>query len=132
MAGALKLRVLAGMLAWTATTAIQAAPAVEVLPDPTRPPPSLSAPAAAASAPAVDKNLALQSVLVRNGRPASAIIGGRLVSVGGQVGDARLVRLTETRAVLEGPEGETVLTLTPAAEKTPVPAAQASRIPRKR
>ena len=84
------------------------------LPDPTRPPAAmLAAPAAAASAPA--DALQLQSVLLGKGRRPAAVISGQLVLLGGQLGDTKLVRVTERGAVLKGPLGETSLALTPPA-----------------
>jgi MSHA biogenesis protein MshK len=84
------------------------------LPDPTRPPAAmLAAPAAAASAPADAPQL--QSVLLGKGRRPAAVISGQLVLLGGQLGDTTLVRVTERGAVLKGPQGETMLALTPAA-----------------
>jgi len=88
----------------------------DALPDPTRPPAAmLSAPAAAASAPT--DALQLQSVLLGHGRTPAAVISGELVLLGGRFRDARLVRVTERFAVLKGPQGDTVLSLTPAAIK---------------
>lgn len=84
------------------------------LPDPTRPPAAmLAAPAAAASAPT--DALQLQSVLLGKGRRPAAVISGQLVLLGGQLGDTKLVRVTERGAVLKGPLGETSLALTPSA-----------------
>lgn len=62
-------------------------------------------------------NSGLTSVMVpKKGKPM-AVIGGQLVPLGGVVGEARLVRLSETEAVLEGPEGIERLYLTPDVEK---------------
>ncbi len=62
-------------------------------------------------------NSGLTSVMVpKKGKPM-AVIGGQLVPLGGMVGEARLVRLSETEAVLEGPEGTERLYLTPDVEK---------------
>lgn len=59
----------------------------------------------------------LQSVLMpQRGKPV-AIISGQTVLLGGRFGDARLVRLDERMAVLEGPEGVTRLYLTPDVDK---------------
>jgi hypothetical protein len=55
------------------------------------------------------------------GRKPAAIISGQVVRLGGRIGDARLIRLTESRVVLASPEGETTLQLTPAVEKHTVP-----------
>ena len=82
-------------------------------PDPTRPPASLLAPSPTA-APA--DALQLQSVLMGRGRTPAAVISGELVLLGGQVRDAKLVRVTERSAVLRGPQGEMTLALLPAAK----------------
>ncbi|HUG21985.1 MSHA biogenesis protein MshK [Piscinibacter sp.] len=84
--------------------------------DPTRPPEAmLNGAASAASAPA--GALQLQSVLLGAGRRPAAVISGELVLLGGRVGDTRLVRVTERSAVLQGPNGQTTLALTPDATK---------------
>lgn len=79
------------------------------LADPTRPP---GGAVAQSEAGAVGEFRLQSVVLPQNGRPV-AVIGGQTVPLGGQVGDARLVRLSERMAVLEGPEGVTRLYLTP-------------------
>jgi hypothetical protein len=87
--------------------------------DPTRPAidagsaaaPGMAAPAAAGG---------LQSIIRRrDGRPA-ALIDGRVVELGGKVGDARLVRIGEDFAVLRGAQGSETLRLTPGVEKKAV------------
>jgi hypothetical protein len=86
------------------------------LSDPTRPPEAmLNGAAAAASAPT--GGLQLQSVLLGAGRKPAAVISGELVLLGGRVGDSRLVHVTERSAVLQGPQGLTMLALTPDATK---------------
>jgi MSHA biogenesis protein MshK len=86
----------------------------ELLADPTRPPE-----ANFASGPVESKSdsLVLQSVILGKGRNSAAIISGQVVQINGKIGDARLIRLTESQAVLKGPEGETTLHLTPAVDK---------------
>lgn len=99
----------------------------EALPDPTRPPPGFGADAGAGveETPA----LRLQSVVLpQSGRPM-AVIGGQVVHLGDKVGDGRLVRLTETEAVISGPQGITRLPLTPEAVKTPVREKGAGKVP---
>ncbi|WP_162888711.1 MSHA biogenesis protein MshK [Dechloromonas sp. HYN0024] len=59
----------------------------------------------------------LQSVLIAQGRRPVAVIGGQTVALGGRVGEATLVRLTEREAVLKGADGVTHLFLTPDVEK---------------
>lgn len=80
----------------------------EELPDPTRPPVSIAAPAAAAgAAPA-----GLQSIIISPIRRA-AIIDGETVELGGKHGDARLIEVSEGSVVLKGAQGRQVLTLFP-------------------
>lgn len=83
------------------------------LPDPTRPPGALattSGDAAAAGGPV------LQSVMLSPGRKM-AMISGETVVLGGRYGSARLVKLTESEAVLKDGAETTVLKLFPLVEK---------------
>lgn len=92
-----------------------AARADSQLPDPTRPPASILAPVVATGDEA-PHSAGLQSILLpkpRSGSKPRAIIHGQTVEIGGRVGEARLVHLTETTAVLQGPEGREVLHLVP-------------------
>jgi MSHA biogenesis protein MshK len=86
--------------------------------DPTRPPAAwLDQPGTAQAGGNADGGLRLQSVLMpQHGKPV-AIIGGKTVTVGGRVGEARLVSLTEREAVLQGADGVTRLYLTPDVKK---------------
>jgi MSHA biogenesis protein MshK len=61
--------------------------------------------------------LRLQSVLIRQRGRSVAVIGGVTVPLGGSFGEAKLIRLSEREAVLEGPDGVTHLYLTPNVEK---------------
>jgi MSHA biogenesis protein MshK len=90
----------------------------EALPDPTRPPAAVDAPETGAADAGA---LVLQSVILGKGRKPSAIIGGQRVDLNGMVGDARLVHVSETEAVLEGPAGRQVLKMTPDAVKRQTP-----------
>lgn len=93
--------------------------------DPTRPPAAWQNQADPAAGNAAA--LRLQSVLMpQRGRPV-AIIGGQTVPLGGHVGDARVVRLSEREAVLQGPDGVTRLYLTPDVDKRLVDAPSASK-----
>lgn len=76
------------------------------LPDPTRP--AISSPDSDGGAAVTE--FVLQSVLVSAERNL-AIISGRVVPLGGELDGWRLVRLTEARAWLRGPEGERMLVL---------------------
>lgn len=96
--------------------------------DPTRPPATWLSQADAHTA-GGGTSLRLQSVLLpQRGRPV-AIIDGQTVPLGSYVGVARLVRLTEGEAVLQGPDGVTRLYLTPDVDKrmTVAPAANKAR-----
>ena len=88
------------------------------LPDPTRPPAALQAPSDTPAQPAA---LQLQSVLTGSGRTPAAVISGKLVLLGGRVGDTKLVRVSERAAVLRGPRGETTLALMPPAIQPATP-----------
>ncbi len=87
------------------------------LADPTRPP-SVAAEAAPADAEAAPAPAGLQTIVLRGGRKSVAVINGVPVELGGKVGDATLVKLSESEAVLQGPAGRQVLRLTPGIEKT--------------
>jgi MSHA biogenesis protein MshK len=90
----------------------------ETLPDPTRPPAFLFAPADGDGPPADASGggLVLQSVLIAPNR-RSAIIGGRTLSIGDRLGDFTLVRVSEGEVQLRGPEGSRTLKLFPAVTK---------------
>lgn len=87
------------------------AAAAETLPDPTRPPPEISRPAAAQQA----EGSGLQSVIIAPGRRA-AIINGQTVELGGKYENARLIEVTERGVVLRGPQGRQELKLFPGVE----------------
>ncbi len=92
---------MARALGWGFTLAWLGAPlAAQSLSDPTRPPAALTAPADGAVG--VPGAPMLQSVLVsRNpGGRAVAVISGQTVRLGGKVGDAVLVRISQTEVVL--------------------------------
>lgn len=100
-----------------ATACAQAWPASSDLPDPTRPPalPGAQSADAQAASPA----LALQSVLISPQR-RTAMISGRTVQVGDRVGDARVVRITESEVTLRGTDGMRILKVFPQIEKRAV------------
>lgn len=84
------------------------------LPDPTRPPTSVSVPMSEAEA---VTGPVLQSVKIpKKGKPV-AVIGGQQVRLGELYGESRLIKLSEREAVLEGPSGVEHLMLTPGIEK---------------
>lgn len=83
------------------------------LTDPTRPPGAL---AAATGDESVISGPVLQSVMLSQGRKM-ALISGEMVVLGGRYGSARLVKLTESEAVLKDGAETTVLKLFPLVEK---------------
>ena len=86
--------------------------------DPTRPPPGWGEIGESGTATtSTETEFRLQSVMLpQRGKPV-ALIGGQTVVLGGKLGDATLVRLTEKEAVLQGPDGLTHLYLTPEVNK---------------
>ena len=95
--------------------------------DPTRPPPEFGM--SATESATLVTGPELQSVLIpRKGKP-QAVISGQMVRLGEMYGDSRLVALDERAAVLEGPQGRSVLALTPGIEKSKV--VRSSKLPAK-
>lgn len=86
----------------------------ELLADPTRPPSALQMMGGGSSEPFGSR---LTSVVIPKQGRATAVIDGQVVRVGERVGNARLLRLTESEALLEGPEGIERLYLTPSVDK---------------
>ncbi len=87
------------------------------LADPTRPPADARKAAEATSGGSVPDASGLQSVILRKQGNPAALINGEVVELGGKVGEARLVKVSEDAVVLKGPGGEETLRLIPAAEK---------------
>jgi hypothetical protein len=87
------------------------------LADPTRPPGETGKAAELSGGATAPSVTGLQSVILRKqGKPA-ALINGEVVELGGMVGEAKLVKVTEDAVVLQGPGGEETLRLMPSAEK---------------
>jgi MSHA biogenesis protein MshK len=106
-----------GLLAALLAALLPAGAQADAFPDPTRPAyASVAAESADVEGAPIDA-LQLQSILLGKGRTPAAVISGQLVVLGGQVRDARLVRLTERTAILKTSRGETTLSLTPLANK---------------
>ncbi|HJW26237.1 MAG TPA: hypothetical protein VJ576_15195 [Rhodocyclaceae bacterium] len=84
------------------------------LADPTRPAGLL---AGREGAEGSDGGWRLQSVIMPRGQKPTAIINGQVVALGQKLGEARLVRLSETEAVLQGPKGMERLSLIPDVSK---------------
>jgi MSHA biogenesis protein MshK len=128
MAGALKYfsgvmaaAVIAGMCSPACAEDVSTS---STLADPTRPPSVLSPTAGSpAGTPAVTTG-GLQTVIMRKGAKPLAVINGVAVELGGSIGDAKLVKLSESEAVLQRPSGREVLRLTPAVEKSAVAVAR--------
>jgi MSHA biogenesis protein MshK len=87
----------------------------QALRDPTRPPGD-SGVAGEDAAPAASR---LQSVLISSGRRV-AVISGQAVPLGGMVGEARVVKITETEVVLKKGDETEVLKMHPDVDKEPV------------
>jgi len=83
--------------------------------DPTRPPTVAPSPQATPEPPGPQ----LQSVLLAPGRKI-AVINGESVALGEKLGEATLVRVTETEVVLRHGAETRVLKLYPSVEKSPV------------
>lgn len=84
----------------------------EALTDPTKPPASISAPAAQSDVAAADKPASLQTIIIAKNRRA-AIIDGQTVELGGKVGEAKLIEVNTANVVLRTTQGRQVLTLFP-------------------
>jgi len=107
-----------GPLYWLLAAATVMATAIaqaQALTDPTRPP---SAPPAAPGAQEETTGPRLQSILLSSGRKI-AVINGTMVPLGGMVGEAKVVRITETQVVLKKGDDTEVLKLFPGIEKLP-------------
>lgn len=85
------------------------------LSDPTRPPASIDIGPTGAAQDAGP--VGLQTIIRRKGAKPLAVINGETVALGGKVGEQRVVKITETEVVLEGPTGREVLSMTPGVEK---------------
>ena len=106
-----------------ATVAAMAGAQAQALTDPTRPPSATSgSPAAQEEAPGTQ----LQSILLSSGRKV-AVINGTMVPLGGMVGEARVVRITETEVVLKKGGETEVLKMYPGIDKRPVKRTAARR-----
>lgn len=114
----------AAMVSALSPTVAQAQGLTQGLVDPTRPP------AAAAGKPgAVDDappGTQLQSILISSRRRV-AVINGNTVALGDLVGEARVVRITETEVVLKSGNETEVLKMYPGVDKKPVKRGSAGR-----
>ncbi|GEM_PF-2477467 len=92
------------------------------LPDPTRPPASVDKPPAATDAAAAGEAAAavgFQTVVLRAGAKPTAVINGEVVMLGGRVGDATVIRISEDSVTLKSSTGKETLELIPGVKKTP-------------
>lgn len=93
---------------------IAASASAQALPDPTRPPGGVEA----GSAEAADSGL--QSIIRPNGGKPRALINGEVVTLGGKLGESRLVAINEDNIVLLNSDGSRdTLYLTPGISKKP-------------
>ncbi|MDD5174830.1 MAG: hypothetical protein PHQ05_00215 [Sterolibacterium sp.] len=88
-----------------------------LLSDPTRPPTTVVEPASTATTEGVPPPSGLQSIILGKGRKPMAVINGVAVELGDKIGDATLVKISESEVVLKGPAGKEILYLTPGVEK---------------
>ncbi len=109
----LKARAVIAVLAWSASAAALAQASMA---DPTRPPLGAAEADPAGSGAATRGGMRLQSVLISNTRRL-AVIDGRTVPLGGEIGGATLTSISETAVTLRrGDEVET-LRLHPGVDK---------------
>lgn len=119
MAGGLNPRRTARLrCALWAMAALAAAPAVQALEDPTRPPPGFGRGASARPRSAGAPDLVLQSVIISDAGRA-AIINGARVALGARLGAARLVKVSESEVELLIGNARRTLALYPGVDKRP-------------
>lgn len=104
-----------------AILSLMCAAQAQALSDPMRPPQAPAAPAGTPAAGSAESAPAsqLSAILVSGGRKL-AVIDGAAVPLGGLVGDAKVVRITETEVTLRRGKELRTLRLHPAVEKIPV------------
>lgn len=114
MAAHMKLTVMppAQLMGALLAAAVIPAASADPLPDPTRPPLGLTAPAgesghAAGQAAPPATSRGLQFIIIAPDRRA-AIINGRKVALGGKYGDATLVEINEGSVVLQDTQGKRI------------------------
>lgn len=86
--------------------------------DPTRPPDAYLPAAAGTPTAPVAEAMVLQSVLIGPDRKL-AVISGQTVLLGGKIGEARLIALSEKSATIEDASGRRVLPLVATMKQTP-------------
>lgn len=113
------LRITAVVASCALATLLATFARTEELGDPMRPP-SASAPTPAAAAvdePAAAVPSAKLSAIWSVGRRRYALVDSARVEEGAKIGDDVVIRITDTTVVLEGAEGERVLSLTDGIDK---------------
>lgn len=103
----------ARVISLAAVLALQAAATAQAMTDPTQPPRAVTA-AESAAEPA--KAPVLQSVMILPHR-RSAIIDGERVEIGGRIGDAEVLKISETEVTLRHGSRIEVLKMYPDIEK---------------
>ena len=111
------------LFAAAAATLAMASARAQVLTDPTRPP---NAPVAGEAPESGPPGTQLQSVLISPSRKL-AVINGTMVPLGGMVGEAKLVKITESEVVLQKGSETEVLKLFPGVDKQLVKRAPRAR-----
>jgi hypothetical protein len=106
------MRALLGLAALWLCASAQA----QGLNDPTRPPPGFRGGGAAARATGSSEGLVLQSVIISE-TSRSAIISGEHVALGGKIGAARLIKVSEAAVVLLTGGNRRTLKLFPSVQK---------------
>jgi MSHA biogenesis protein MshK len=112
--------------AFTLLISVPATLLAEDLPDPTRPPAGIFAPASGTRAgrqAMVDHSSGLHLVIISKNRRA-AVIDGKMVELGGDHGHAKLVEVNEGDVVLQRAQSRQVLTLFPGVKITRKPAVE--------
>ncbi len=88
------------------------------LPDPTRPPAAVIEAVPDATGELAVPALTVQTIIQRQGARPAAVINGEYVELGGRVGDARVVRITDAAVTLRTDGTQEIITLTPGIERT--------------
>lgn len=90
----------------------------QALVDPTKPPAGIDKPATAEAGEEKPAASGLQTIIRRKGEKPAAVINGEYVTLGGRVGEARVVRINEDSVTLRSNAGTEVLKLAPGIEKS--------------
>lgn len=88
----------------------------ETITDPTRPAGADVSPTGTPGA-AGQNTAGLQSIVHRKGSKPYAVINGETVRLGGKVGEARVIKITDSTVILKSANGQETLSLTPGIDK---------------